>query len=299
MKFMVFTDSDLDGVVSYLVFRWFFKDHQIDVKPTTISKFRNDYSKWLSRNNINDYDKIYVLDLDVHECIDLIDNDKHTIIDHHKTHVDNLNYKNATTIVKEYTSCCKLLYKIFKQLYNQDPLSFEQKKLLLMADDYDCYKLELPDTRYLNVIYWNTQNRFDSFVKNFYNGFTGFTYQQQNIIKLYNQEIKEMLDNLEVYGIKTSVQGKEVLILSTFTTKYINEIADVLLDKGACIAIIVNTSSNHVSFRRSTTCDDINLIEFTNKVTGGSGGGHEYASGSEITDTFIDFTKCLKEWKNE
>lgn len=297
-KYMVFTDSDLDGAISFLVFLWFnrgFKDN-IDVINTSITKFRNDYTKWLSKSSPDDYDMVYIFDLDVHDHKDLIDTKKHFIIDHHKTHVDNCDYKNAKTAIKAYSSTCKMLYKIFNGLYNIE-LSDREKKLILLGDDYDCYKLELPQTRFLNVVYWNTHDRFKSFVKNFYHGFLGFNFEQQNIIKLYIQEITKKLKNLEIYGIQTTVQGqKDTLILSTFTDKYVNEIADVLLKKyKACIAIIVNPISKHVSFRRSTECENIDLIKFVENVAE-DGGGHEYAVGCGLTEKFIEFTRCLKKW---
>ncbi len=104
----------------------------------------------------------------------------------------------------------------------------------------------------------------------------------------------------KVHGIKVEVQGKKILIMATSAKKHINEVADVLLKKyGACIAIVVNTSSEHVSFRRSTSCNNINLLDFIDKIVPGVGGGHEYAAGCPINDDFMAFTKCLKKIKNE
>jgi nanoRNase/pAp phosphatase (c-di-AMP/oligoRNAs hydrolase) len=295
MKIMVFTDSDLDGVTSFLLFKWFFNNHHIDVENTSITNFRKKYTKWLSQTNPKLYDRIYILDLDIHDCLDLIDTDKHVIIDHHKSHEENNNYKNATTMIKTYSSCCKLMYKLFKNLYNTDPLNKQQKKLLLLVDDYDSYTLQLPESKKLNYIYWNTQNKFKTFIKQYYNGFTDFTYEQQNILKLHSQEIKEQTKNIEIYGVKTKVQNKELTILSTFSDKNINDMAELLLKKyRADIAIVVNNQTKHVSLRQDkNTNKKINLIDFTKKITG-DGGGHEFATGAPLSDNFIEFTKKLK-----
>lgn len=292
MKYMVFTDSDLDGVTSYLVFKWFHEGGCIiDYCNTTITKFREDYTKWLSKNSIEDYDKIFVLDLDTHEHKDLIDTKKHFIIDHHKTHADNCNYENAKTVVKIYSSACKLTYKVFKTLYNKE-ITEQQKKLILVADDYDSYTHALPQSKMMNILYWNMQNRFESYLKTFYNGFVGFNFHQSNIIKQHQQELKDTINNLTFFCADVPIQQQQSKIISAFATKYINDVADHILDNlNADIAIVVNMNTKHVSFRKSKK-SNVNLIDMIQKVSG-EGGGHEYAAGSPLTEKFLDFTKIL------
>lgn len=295
MKYMVFTDSDLDGATSFLVFKWFNKDAVIDYCATTVTKFREDYVKWLASNSTDNYDRVFVLDLDVHEHHDLLDTNKHFIIDHHKTHVEGAKYKNATTVVKIYSSAAKLVYKVFKTLYNAD-VSEQQKKLILITDDYDSYTHALPQSRMLNVLYWNTQKRFETYIKNFYNGFNGFSVNQSNTIKLFQQELQQLLDELNIYHLDLEIENKKHKILSTFATKFINDVADYLIEKcSADIAIVVNMNTKHVSFRKGKNAT-VNLIKFTDNVCNG-GGGHEYASGGPLSTEFLEFTKSLKPYE--
>lgn len=291
MKYMVFTDSDLDGVTSYLVFKWFHEGVKVDYCNTTIANFREDYTKWLSRNSVKDYDRIFVLDLDTREHKDLVDTPQHFIIDHHKSHAEAEPYKHAKAVVKIYSSACKLAYKAFKTLYNQD-ISDQQKKLVLLADDYDSYTHTVPTSKMINILYWNTQNRFESFVKTFYHGFAGFNFHQSNIIKQYQDEIEEIKRNLNLFEATITVQNLPTKIVSTFATKAINDVADYLLfDHKADIAVVVNMNTKHVSFRRSKQCN-VNLIEMVQKICG-DGGGHEYAAGASLTNSFLEFTKVL------
>lgn len=297
-KYHVFTDCDLDGVVSYLTFAWFHPDDEISCTTTTVTNFRSEYIKFLSKWDPSHFDKIFILDLDVGEHKDLIDTPNHFIIDHHKTHVDSGPYQHATAVVKEYTSACKLAYRLFDKITNIE-LSDNRKKLILLGDDYDSYTLQLPDSKNLNVLYWNTQNRFNVFIEDFYNGFRGFNIKQQNLIKQHLIKIEQIKRDLEIYHITKDVQGRNCKILSAFAHEAINDIADYLLDeKGADIAIVVNMNTNRVSFRRNVKIEDISLIEFGQEVCG-DGGGHAYAAGGSISEKFINFSKTLTPYEHK
>jgi len=145
-KIMCFTHWDLDGVVSYLVLRWAFPKANIDYAATTVQNFRSTFITWLTNHDLEDYDKVFIMDLGIYEDKDLIDHDNVFIIDHHPGH-DASTYKNAKTAIKSDSenigSACMLAYKIFKGLYNTK-LSKPQLHLLLLATDFDSYKLELP-----------------------------------------------------------------------------------------------------------------------------------------------------------
>ena len=296
---MVFTDCDLDGAVSYLTFKWFHEGHTIDVCDTHVMRFRDDYVKWLAKSNSHEYDKIFILDLDVGEHKDLIDKANHFIIDHHKTHVLTGPYKKATAVVKEYTSACKMAYKTFKALYGTD-LNDAQKKLIALGDDYDSYTHKVVDSRKLNIVYWNTQNRFDSFVNNFGRGYNGLTVQQENIIRLYLQELENIKTTMQVYYADVNIKDTSTRIMSTFASTAINDVSDILLnDYDADIALVVNLESGRVSFRRAKRCDHVNLLDLVKKVCDDEGGGHEYAAGGAVNDTFIEFTKILKPYERQ
>lgn len=288
-KYHLFTDCDLDGVISYLIFSWFHPNDVLTTTVTTVTNFREDYVKFISQYDPNAFDRIFILDLDVGEHKDLIDTKKHFIIDHHKTHVDSGPYKEAIAIVKEYSSACKLAYLIFSKL-SDIKLTREQIILMLLGDDYDSYTLQLPESKLLNILYWNTQNRFNTFITDFYKGFNGFNIKQKNIIKQFLVKLDEIKRNLDIYETTRDVQGHKCKILSTFAETAINDVADHLLSLGADIAIVVNTNTTRVSFRRNVNCKDISLIEFGQEVCG-DGGGHAYAAGGSISNKFMEFSK--------
>lgn len=297
-KYQLFTDCDLDGVISYMVFCWFHPEDEISCITTTVTNFREEYTRFLSKWDPNHFDKIFILDLDVGEHKDLVDTPNHFIIDHHKTHVDTGPYKNATAVVKEYPSACKLAYKVFEKITGIE-LSNNRKKLILLGNDYDSYTLELPDSKNLNVLYWNTQNRFNTFIEDFDAGFKGFNLKQQNLIKQHLIKIEQIKRDLEIYSIVKEVQGRSCKILSAFANTAINDVADYLLDeRGADIAIVVNMNTNRVSLRRNAKIQDINLIEFGQEVCG-DGGGHAYAAGGSVSEKFINFSKTLTPYEHK
>ena len=294
-KIICWTHYDLDGVISYLVLRWTL-GKKIPYKTSTPRKFREDFTKWLVNHNISDYDQIFITDLDVGEHKDLIDKSNVFIIDHHETHEKNMDYKQAVSIIKKYKSAAELAYKAFKKLYNIK-LSDAQKKLIILASDYDSYTLQIPESKKLDCVFWNTNKSFDSFIRNFSKGFYGFSLEQENIIKLHEQKIKRIKDSMNVFYGKIKIQNQEQKVYATFANYNDNEISDILLnDFNADIAIVVNSKSNHISFRRpKNNKTNINLSILAEKLT--NGGGHEYASGGELTNKFLEFTKLLQQIK--
>ena len=294
----VFTDIDLDGSTSLLALHWGLKAKigEITYKATTISNLRRELLRWLENDSIDNYDYVYFLDLDTSNCVDLIDNKKTIIIDHHLTHVKNKhNYKNATVDVVETTSCAKKIYNCFKSSF-KDTLSSEQKLLIAMADDYDSYQFKLPLSYNLNCLLTNTQktldkNRTDKFVERFYNGFNGFTVQENNIIKEYINGRDTTIKELKIFSGNVNISKQEVKVTGTTGTKYVNDICDYLIKQyNSDIVFFVNTNNQHVSFRKKKECV-IDLSKLAAKLC--EGGGHEYAAGGKITEMFMEFTKQL------
>jgi oligoribonuclease NrnB/cAMP/cGMP phosphodiesterase (DHH superfamily) len=294
-KIFVFTDFDLDGTVSLLELHWFLnaKPGQIKFKSTTVSNFRREYLSWLNDHKPTDYEKIYILDLDVSNNADLVDKENFVIIDHHLTHSRAVNqYKSAKVNVVETTSCAKLLYK----LYGPVQLTTAQKTLVAIADDYDSYTLKLPQSYEMNCLLLNLQKsagaqKAEKFIARFYEGFTGFNSQENNIIKDHIIRRDKTIKELQIFKGSVSIQGKQRTIYGTSGDKFVNEVCDYLIKKhNAEIAFFVNTNAGHVSFRKTKNCE-IDLSKLAAKLC--EGGGHEYAAGGKITDTFMNFTKLL------
>lgn len=296
-KIFVFTDSDLDGASSVLALHWALgvKSGELSFLTTTVSNFRKEFLNWANEDSIENYDTVYFLDIDTSGSIDLIDNRKSVIIDHHETHLPFKDkYKNATTNITVTSSCAKLLYVHFKDKLGQ--ITNEQKYLIALANDYDSYQFKLSDSYNLNCAFSNSQkspgkSKTQRFVERFYNGFNGFTVQEQNIIKEYITGRDNAITNSQIYTGSINISKQNLLIAGTVGTRYVNDICDFLLKQHkADIVFFVNTNSNHVSFRKNKTCN-VNLAKLANLLC--EGGGHEYAAGGKITDKFMEFTKQL------
>lgn len=296
-KIYVFTDSDLDGAASLLILHWALNANIESVKfqTTTVSNFRKDFLNWATEDSIENYDTVYFLDLDTSTSVDLIDNKKSVIIDHHETHfLAKEKYKNATVNVTVTTSCAKLLYVHFKKdLVN---LTSTQKYLIALADDYDSYQFKLPESYNLNCAFSNSQkslgkSKTHKFLERFYEGFAGFTKQETNIITEYITARDAAISNLQVFTGSVNISKQKVIITGTMGSRFVNDICDYLLKKhNTDIVFFVNTSSNHVSFRKNKPCN-INLAKLAEVLC--NGGGHEYAAGGKITEGFMEFTKQL------
>ena len=135
-KIFCFFHHDLDGVITYLVTKWAHPGYKIEYKSVASVNFRQEMNQWCLEHNFSDYSKVFFLDLDVSDIADLIDHENVIIIDHHQSHVDNLKYKSAIPIVKEYSSACLLAYRVFRKLYDTE-FTKDQKRLIVHGNDYD------------------------------------------------------------------------------------------------------------------------------------------------------------------
>jgi nanoRNase/pAp phosphatase (c-di-AMP/oligoRNAs hydrolase) len=291
-KIFVFTHYDLDGVISYLVTKWAHPGYKIDVLPLTGADIRYELQQWRLKNDFDDYEKVFFLDLDIAEQADIIDCKNVIIIDHHKTHADNMKYENAAPIVKEYPSACLLAYRVFKKLYNTE-FTDAQKTMVIYGNDYDSYINELPESRMLNIVFWNTQKSFDSFVENYGNGYKDFSKEQIAIIRIYENHLNETIKSMKVFqGIHADIDGECRLVVATaLDGQSPNDISDYLLKTyDADMSAIVNLKTKHISFRRPKN-GTMRLDAFAKDYA--EGGGHEYSAGGAITPAFMDFMKTL------
>ena len=251
---------------------------------------------WSTTHDIDEYDEIFVFDLDSSQddaTREFLDRKNVTIIDHHKCHVDNKHkYTNANIYIEEYTSCSKLLYKYFKNA--KEKLTKEQKLLIAMVDDYDCYELKIPQSYHLNIVFWNYQgDRLMKFLQDFGKGFYGFKDIQLSAIEFYKTKLNKIKETVHIYTGVVPINKKEYRFVSTFANECINDIADFIIKNyKADVGLVINTKSNKVSIRRSTDCD-LDLSSFAEKLFT-QGGGHAAAAGGIIDERFAVFSKLFK-----
>jgi uncharacterized protein len=293
-KIHIFTHSDLDGFTSYMLVKWAFpKD---DVTYTSVDNalaFRDKFTSWLVNNKVEDFYKIFILDLDVSNSYEEIDFANITIIDHHKSQVDfKSTLKKATLAVKEYSSASKMIYKIFEKLYKLK-LNKDQKALVALTDDYDCYALTSPLSSQLNIVFWATNKRFDVLSKLWDKGFMGFDLLQRNKIIIHFTNLRQLIPQLKIYKGSVIFDGGELSVIATFAKDMINDVSDYLLKKyNMDISIVVNVEAKRVYFRSNV--EDVDLSILSKELCGEfEAGGHFYAAGGKLTDLFLDFTKEL------
>ena len=293
-KYHIFTDIDLDGICSYITCCWALGTW-CTYTTCRVNDSKEKVEQWLDKNKLEDYEAVYFLDLDIssHDVAELVDYDNVHIYDHHDTHISNISvYKRANVNVESATSTARLLYNKNSSL-NQELTQF-QKLLILMADDYDSYQFNVPNSYELNVLLWSlTGDRFGKFVEMFRDGFKGFNEQQQNIIKLYLNKLNRVKSQLEVYESKIPVKDNTYKIYSTFASECINDVADYILSEFDCdVVLVVNPKSNKISFRKQKECE-LDLSKFSQSVCD-QAGGHKFAAGGMLCEKFLNFSKLFK-----
>lgn len=291
MNIAIWTDNDLDGAGSALALQLMYGDNRANFSVFDVNdgNFAGTYKGWAAANYDN-FDRIYIVDVWVpDEIVSVVDHEKVVIIDHHKSHVDVKDrYKTAKVIIEDCSSCCKLILQKFGKVLDKT-LTQAQKELFGLVDDYDSYSLVYPDTLKLNSIYHSyNAPKGEKFIQRFKNGVGSYTSHEQNAYKLFCNKLKDAIDNATYF--KGQIKGYSVI--SCVANSSINELAHYALKKhNADIAIIVNTASQKVSFRKKKTGCDMKLNKLAEILC--DGGGHEYAAGGTITSQFLNFTKTL------
>ena len=284
MNIQVWTDTDLHGAGGALVLKWLYKNSKtFNINDVTESTFTGRFKGALS--TLDHYDRIFIIDLDLNkEQIELVDKGDVDVIDSHKNHSSYKHlYKNAKVIIDEsYFSVVNLIKDKFKSHLD---LNSNQIKLIDLINGYDWYKSN-NDSLKLNAVYYNLNSpKTENFISSFYNGFSSYTIEQKNSIKLFFKKFKEQINSNGIF--KGNI--KEYNVVASFGNYAVGELAHFLLSKyNADISIIVNTKAKTVSFRRSKDCDaDVSLI--AKKLC--DGGGHPASAGGKLTNQFASLTK--------
>jgi len=285
---VIFTDFDLDGVGSYLAFKWLTGITDEDVIPLKVSNLREKILSWLNHNTFESFDKVYFFDLDTTAIGDLIDKPNVRIFDHHETHT--YEYKQAKAEILVTTSCTKLIYNRLKDKGNN--LNNKQLELLALVDDYDSYTLKFEDSYKLNILFWYyNSNRLPYFAERFKDGFDGFTNPEKNLIKSYIRKFEKYYNDLRLYYAEIPIKDKTYKFISAFVDKHVNDVAHSILQKNKdkCdVVMMINSNNKRVYLRRQKE-SDLNLGKFAEKVC--DGGGHKYAAGGTLTETVKTLSK--------
>jgi len=292
-KIHVFVHADLDGSACFLLLEWYLWNYPTYTMTTHLN-MRNDVSRWLLKNKIEDYDAVYFVALDTCPVLDLIDHKNVQIFDHHQEakRCKEL-YENAKVEILEYGSTILGLYRYLKELYQNRKITADQRRFVAIVDDYVSYRLLERDSSIgLNMIYWNYQgDKIQKLKKDFNNGYTTFTEDQFKVIDYYKQKVKKIVNEADFYVGDVKIQGVFRKIVSTFADTCVNEVAAELTNLGYEIAIVVNTETQKISFRKNHA-SNVDLSKVARSIA--NGGGYKNTAGGMITESFLAFTKLLE-----
>lgn len=279
-KIFIWSNSDLDGATSVILLGNIFT--QFEYQSVFFGKFEEQYIKW-AKTNLENYDKVFIVGMVIDQTLlNKIDDPRLVII---SDRGEKLTSYDSTLIIDNYSSCCKLLYKKFKEVRD---IPNNIKRLIVYADDYNEYVLKHDESKYLNAIYRRLGYRnFYKFVDRFWNGYDGFSDMEINLAQSFLREIEDEVSTIDMY------QGeyKTWKVFSVFSKLSVNEIAKEIMDNQKCdVVIVVNPDTKFVSFRKPNG-SPADIVYMAEKLC--DGGGGEFASGGNMTEKFLGFTTEL------
>jgi len=216
-----------------------------------------------------------------------------TIIDHHNNSELLLSqFKNAKILCKPYSSNCLLVRKLFAE--NAPTFSDAQKKLILLADDYDSFQLKYNESSDLNILFWaEYKNDFAKFINDFTKGFVDFTPHQKQIIQNIKKQIAAEIENLPKFGGFLDLKDSKKYVMGVLANNSNTLAMDFLIKKyDPELLFYINSKTEKVSIRQKTTNNPIDLPRFAEKFCDGA--GHTFAAGGKITPLFMELTNNLK-----
>jgi len=290
--FHIFNHKDLDGVLSLLVFKWFYPYSAISYKAVTNINVEVQIEEYLK--NVITPNNIYILDLALRETFKPFDLPFITFIDHHKRSYEYKDlFTSSTVILKEYSSNVKLLYKFLEKTI---PISLtkEQKMLILLGDDFDSGENKIKDSYDLNILFWALyRNDINKFLEKYNKGFFGFAEKEKNLIYRCKKEAIELLKNLPIFKGTINIEGQNKNIICTHSENTNTITMDYILKKyESDMLFFINTKTEKISLKQKKSDNMIDLASFAKKYCDGN--GHNLSAGGNLTDLFMELTKNFK-----
>lgn len=233
------------------------------------------------RNNLDKYDFIYVVDLNIsEELADFIEEnykEKIMIIDHHLS-CNNMNkYSFIEVNAEGKESGTSLYYKYLLNNYNNNLLNRESTKMLVehvrTMDIYDFSKTSKEEAEKLEMIFkiYGKDRFIDKFYNVIINDLELYSKEDLNLVELEKERIKRYIEEKEFMEI--SLDNKRVGVV--FAERYISELGNYLINKYDYLDYIVLINMDKKISYRGNGKVDLSVIA---KKFGG--GGHVNAAGN-------------------
>lgn len=266
--------ADPDGVTPIILSKLVFEEFDYILSE---NKDVNDNVK----NNLDKYDFIYVVDLNIsEELADFIEEnykDKIMIIDHHLS-CNNMNkYSFIEVNAEGKESGTSLYYKYLLNNYNNDLLNRESTKMLVehvrTMDIYDFSKTSKEEAEKLEMIFkiYGKDRFIDKFYNVIINDLELYSKEDLNLVELEKERIKRYIEEKEF--IEISLDNKRVGVV--FAERYISELGNYLINKYDYLDYIVLINIDKKISYRGNGKVDLSVIA---KKFGG--GGHINAAGN-------------------
>ena len=246
------------------------------------------------RNNLDKYDFIYVVDLNIsEELADYIEEnykDKIMILDHHLS-CDNMNkYSFIEVNAEGKESGTSLYYKYLLNNYNNNLLNRESTKMLVehvrTMDIYDFSKTSKEEAEKLEMIFkiYGKDRFIDKFYNVIINDLELYSKEDLNLVELEKERIKRYIEEKDFMEI--SLDNKRVGVV--FAERYISELGNYLINKYDYLDYIVLINIDKKISYRGNGKVDLSVIA---KKFGG--GGHINAAGNCLSSGLKE--KVIKE----
>lgn len=266
--------ADPDGVTPIILSKLVFEEIDYILSE---NKDVNDNVK----NNLDKYDFIYVVDLNIsEELADFIEanyKEKIMILDHHLS-CNNMNkYSFIEVNAEGKESGTSLYYKYLLNNYNNNLLNRESTKMLVehvrTMDIYDFSKTSKEEAEKLEMIFkiYGKDRFIDKFYNVIINDLELYSKEDLNLVELEKERIKRYIEEKEFMEI--SLDNKRVGIV--FAERYISELGNYLINKYDYLDYIVLINMDKKISYRGNGKVDLSVIA---KKFGG--GGHINAAGN-------------------
>ena len=266
--------ADPDGVTPIILSKLVFEEFDYILSE---NKDVNDNVK----NNLDKYDFIYVVDLNIsEELADFIEEnykEKIMIIDHHLS-CNNMNkYSFIEVNAEGKESGTSLYYKYLLNNYNNNLLNRESTKMLVehvrTMDIYDFSKTSKEEAEKLEMIFkiYGKDRFIDKFYNVIINDLELYSKEDLNLVELEKERIKRYIEEKDFMEI--SLDNKRVGVV--FAERYISELGNYLINKYDYLDYIVLINMDKKISYRGNGKVDLSVIA---KKFGG--GGHINAAGN-------------------
>lgn len=266
--------ADPDGVTPIILSKLVFEEIDYILSE---NKDVNDNVK----NNLDKYDFIYVVDLNIsEELADFIEanyKEKIMILDHHLS-CNNMNkYSFIEVNAEGKESGTSLYYKYLLNNYNNNLLNRESTKMLVehvrTMDIYDFSKTSKEEAEKLEMIFkiYGKDRFIDKFYNVIINDLELYSKEDLNLVELEKERIKRYIEEKDFMEI--SLDNKRVGIV--FAERYISELGNYLINKYDYLDYIVLINIDKKISYRGNGKVDLSVIA---KKFGG--GGHINAAGN-------------------